>query len=69
MTLRFNGQGAMPDLRNQGSSVVVEVGNAVLPVALQRPLNVVDFATPVQRVEAHNSGKGAQLVLLSLIHI
>ena len=53
----------MPDLRNQGSSVVVEVGNAVLPVALQRPLNVVDFATPVQRVEAHNSGKGAQLVL------
>ena len=63
LTLRFNGQGAMPDLRNQGSSVVVEVGNAVLPVALQRPLNVVDFATPVQRVEAHNSGKGAQLVL------
>ena len=63
LTLRFNGQGAMPDLRNQGSSVVVEVGNAVLPAALQRPLNVVDFATPVQRVEAHNSGKGAQLVL------
>lgn len=63
LTLRFNGNGAMPDLRNQGSSIVVDVGNAVLPVALQRPLNVVDFATPVQRVEAHNSGKGAQLVL------
>ena len=53
----------MPDLRNQGSSVVVDVGNAVLPAALQRPLNVVDFATPVRRVEAHNAGKGAQLVL------
>ena len=53
----------MPDLRNQGSSIVVDVGNAVLPAALQRPLNVVDFATPVRRVEAHNSGKGAQLVL------
>ena len=63
LTLRFNGQGAMPDLRNQGSSVVVDVGNAVLPAALQRPLNVVDFATPVRRVEAHNAGKGAQLVL------
>ena len=63
LTLRFNGKGAMPDLRNQGSSVVVDVGNAVLPATLQRPLNVVDFATPVQRVEAHNAGKGAQLVL------
>ena len=63
LTLRFNGNGAMPDLRNQGSSIVVDVGNAVLPAALQRPLNVVDFATPVRRVEAHNSGKGAQLVL------
>ena len=63
LTLRFNGKGAMPDLRNQGSSVIVDVGNAVLPASLQRPLNVVDFATPVQRVEAHNSSKGAQLVL------
>jgi type IV pilus assembly protein PilQ len=63
LILRFNGKGAMPDLRNQGSSVIVDVGNAALPAALQRPLNVIDFATPVQRVDAHSSGAGSQLVL------
>ena len=63
LILRFNGKGAMPDLRNQGSSVIVDVGNAALPAALQRPINVTDFATPVQRVDAHSSGAGSQLVL------
>jgi type IV pilus assembly protein PilQ len=63
LILRFNGKGAMPDLRNQGSSVIVDVGNAALPAALQRPLNVIDFATPVQRVDAHSAGAGSQLVL------
>ncbi len=63
LILRFSGAGAMPDLRNQGASVIVDVGNAALPAALQRPLNVIDFATPVQRVEARSAGKGSQLVL------
>ncbi|MDR6839777.1 type IV pilus secretin PilQ [Pseudoxanthomonas sacheonensis] len=63
LIVRFNGKGAMPDLRNQGSSVIVDVGNAALPAALQRPMNVVDFATPVQRVDAHSSGSGTQVVL------
>lgn len=63
LILQFDGQGASPDLRNQGSSVVVDVGNATLPAELQRPLNVVDFATPVQRIDAKPSGHGAQLVL------
>jgi type IV pilus assembly protein PilQ len=63
LIVRFNGKGAMPDLRNQGSSVIVDVGNAALPAALQRPMNVVDFATPVQRVDAHASGSGTQVVL------
>ncbi|MFT3755025.1 MAG: type IV pilus secretin PilQ family protein [Pseudoxanthomonas sp.] len=63
LILRFDEKGALPDLRNQGDSVVIDVGNASLPANLQRPLNVVDFATPVQRVEAHAVGKGTQLVL------
>jgi type IV pilus assembly protein PilQ len=63
LILRFDGQGAMPDLRNQGGNVIVDVGNAKLPASLQRPLNVVDFATPVQRVEATAKGNGTQLVL------
>ncbi|HWU70001.1 MAG TPA: AMIN domain-containing protein, partial [Pseudoxanthomonas sp.] len=63
LILKFNGSGAAPDLRNQESGVVVDIGNASLPAELQRPLNVTDFATPVQRIDAHNAGKGAQLVL------
>ena len=63
LIVRFNGKGAMPDLRNQGASVIIDVGNAALPAALQRPMNVVDFATPVQRVEAHSAGAGTQVVL------
>ena len=63
LIVKFDGQGAAPDLRNQGDSVVVNVGNATLPASLQKPLNVVDFATPVQRVEAQSKGGGTQLVL------
>lgn len=63
LIVRFSGDGALPDLRNQGSEVLVNVGNAQLPASLQRPLNVSDFATPVQRVEARSSGTGTQLVL------
>ncbi|WP_454829108.1 type IV pilus secretin PilQ [Pseudoxanthomonas wuyuanensis] len=63
LILRFNGEGASPDLRNQGDNVIVDVGNAELPLSLQRQLNVVDFATPVQRVDAHSKGNGTQLVL------
>ncbi|WP_305804115.1 type IV pilus secretin PilQ family protein [Stenotrophomonas sp. YIM B06876] len=63
LILQFDGQGASPDLRTQGNNVVIDVGNATLPVELQRPLNVVDFATPVQRIDAKPSGSGSQLVL------
>lgn len=63
LIVQFDGQGAVPDLRTQGNSVVVDVGNARLPANLQKPLNVTDFATPVQRIDAKPSGAGTQLVL------
>jgi type IV pilus assembly protein PilQ len=63
LILRFDGEGAAPDLRNQNGSVVVDVANATLPTELQRPLNVTDFATPVQRIDAKPYGGGTQLVL------
>src|SRR4249919_3625549 len=63
LILHFSGDGAMPDLRTQGSSVVVNVGNAQLPASLQKPLDVTDFATPVQRIDASRSGNGTQVVL------
>ncbi|AKC86084.1 type IV pilus secretin PilQ [Pseudoxanthomonas suwonensis] len=63
LVLRFEGEGVAPDLRNQDGSVVVDVANATLPAELQRSLNVVDFATPVQRIDAKPYAGGTQLVL------
>lgn len=63
LILRFDGDGATPDLRTQDGSVVVNLGSATLPASLQRPLNVTDFATPVQRIDARQDGSGSQVVL------
>lgn len=63
LILRFSGEGAAPDLRTQGANVVVDIGNATLPAELQRPINVADFATPVQRIDARPAGGGSQLLL------
>ena len=63
LILRFDGEGVAPDLRNQDGSIVVDVANARLPAELQRPLNVTDFATPVQRIDAKPYAGGTQLVL------
>src|SRR5690606_11849901 len=63
LVLKFSGDGAAPDLRTQGGTVILDVGNANLPAELQRPLNVADFATPVQRINANQGPKGTQIVL------
>jgi type IV pilus assembly protein PilQ len=63
LILRFTGDGATPDLRSTGSMVTINVGNAQLPASLQKPLNVTDFATPVQSIDARSAGTGTQLVL------
>jgi type IV pilus assembly protein PilQ len=63
LVIKFDGNGAAPDLKNQGQKIVIDVGNAQLPASLQRPLNVTDFATPVQRIDARPAGGGTQLVL------
>jgi len=63
LILQFDGKGANPDLRSQGNSVVIDVGNATLPENLQKSINVVDFATPVQRIDPKPYGGGTQLVL------
>jgi len=63
LVLRFDGEGAAPDLRTQGGNVVINLGGATIPASLQRPLNVTDFATPVQRIDARQGAEGTQVVL------
>lgn len=63
LIVRFSGDGAIPDLRTQGSSVVVDIGNAQVPAELQRARNLGDFATPVQKLSASSGNSGARIVL------
>ena len=61
--LRFNGNGAAADMRNEGSKVVVDVANASIPENLRRRLDVTDFATPVQSLEPNNNAGSTRLVI------
>ncbi|HET8819648.1 MAG TPA: type IV pilus secretin PilQ family protein [Xanthomonadaceae bacterium] len=63
LTLRFDQPGAMADLQNEPSRVVIQVPNATLPASLQRPLDVSDFATPVEDIQARDGAGGTTIVL------
>ncbi|MBK5967852.1 MULTISPECIES: type IV pilus secretin PilQ [Thiorhodovibrio] len=49
------------NVREQGTSVMVDIGNTQLPQRLFRRLDVVDFATPVVAVESRAEGEDIQV--------
>ncbi len=51
------------DINQQGSTVKVSFINASLPEALQRRLDVIDFATPVHIVDALPEGDGSAVTI------
>lgn len=51
------------NVHNAGADVVVDFANAHLPAKLVRRMDVTDFATPVQYVDAENTAAGARLVI------
>ncbi|WP_229668407.1 type IV pilus secretin family protein [Arenimonas soli] len=61
--LKFNGDGAAADMRNEGNRLVVDVANASIPEALRRRLDVTDFATPVQSLEPNANAGSTRLVI------
>jgi type IV pilus assembly protein PilQ len=63
LILRFDSDGAVPDMRATDAGVVVDIGNATIPANLQRTLNVTDFATPAQQVQASASGNRAKVAM------
>ena len=63
LTLRFTQPGAMADLQNEASRILIQVPNASLPASLQRPLDVTDFATPVAGISARAGAGGTVIVL------
>jgi type IV pilus assembly protein PilQ len=51
------------DIKQQGQSIVVEFVKATLPDNLRRRLDVVDFSTPVQSINAFTQGDNVRLVI------
>jgi type IV pilus assembly protein PilQ len=63
LIMRFDGNGAATDMRNDGNQVLVDVSNASIPENLRKRLDVTDFATPVVSVEPRMNAGGARLVI------
>lgn len=51
------------DVRQQGRQILVDFINTALPKNLERRLDVVDFGTPVQRVDAVAQGSNTRLII------
>jgi type IV pilus assembly protein PilQ len=51
------------DLHQEGNRIVVNFANTSLPESLMQRLDVADFATPVNTVDALRVGNGARLVI------
>ncbi len=51
------------DMRQQGASLIIDFLKTNLPLNLQRKLDVVDFATPVQGVDTFVQGDNVRMVI------
>jgi len=63
IVLRFTGEGASADMRNEGTHVVVDVSNAMIPANLSKHMDVSDFATPVQSIDSRPQSGGTRLII------
>lgn len=53
------------DIREQGGEIIVDFLNTNVPPELQRRLDVVDFATPIQNIDTYAQGKNVRMVISS----
>lgn len=51
------------DIKQQGTTLIVEFLKTALPRSLQRKLDVVDFATPVQGIDTYTQGDNVRMVI------
>lgn len=61
IVVTFSGEGATTDVKRDGDNITLDLYNAQLPSNLAQRMDVLDFATPVQFVEARSRGNGARL--------
>lgn len=51
------------DIKQQGSTIIADLVGISVPDHLQRRLDVMDFATPVQSIDTRQSGNNTQVVI------
>ncbi|MFK5893218.1 MAG: type IV pilus secretin PilQ [Pseudomonadota bacterium] len=61
--ISFNNKIDNITLRDKGGKIVVNMQNVNLPQDLERRLDVVDFATPVQLIDTYAQGNGVRMVI------
>lgn len=51
------------DIREQAGEIILDFLNTAVPAELQRRLDVIDFATPVQTIDTYLQGKNTRMVI------
>lgn len=63
LVVRFDGVGAVPELKESGSEVVLDLGKTVLPDDFRKTVDVASLSTPVLNIDAREVGGKSRLVL------
>ncbi|MEA3292512.1 MAG: AMIN domain-containing protein, partial [Pseudomonadota bacterium] len=51
------------DVRDEGMEIIVDFRDTGIPAELERRMDVLDFATPVNTVDAYGDGRNARIVI------
>lgn len=65
VVIKLSDPNAPVDIVKRGTKVLVTIKNSKLPTKLERRLDVIDFATPVQTVDAFNQGNDTKIIITS----
>lgn len=63
--INLNDPNTPVDIVKRGTKVLITVKNSKLSSNLERRLDVIDFATPVQTVDAFNQGSDSRIIITS----
>ena len=61
--LHLSDASTIVNMEEKGTKLVIDIVNAVLPEKLIRRLDVTDFATPINTIDAYNAGAGSKIVI------
>jgi type IV pilus assembly protein PilQ len=61
--ISFNDKVNNITLKDEGEKIIIDMQNVMLPGDLERRLDVVDFATPVQMIDTYTQGNNVRMVI------